>query len=175
MKTHLTSIGLSLVVGLVALTSSSLAQHLADKGTESIGVYDSRAVAIACAGSIFQQNKMRDLTSQLKKAKESGDAKEVSRLEAEGKAWQAQLHRQGFGTAPVDDILTNIASELPKIQQTVGVTSLVSKWNKAEFDKHLNAERIDVTLQLIDAFHPSGKQRQYALDIQKKSPVKVKE
>jgi hypothetical protein len=29
----------------------------------------------------------------------------MARLQAEGRAWQAQLHQQAFGTAPVDDIL----------------------------------------------------------------------
>ena len=96
------------------LALSGFAQENAGKPQERIGVYDSRAVAVAYAGSTFQQAKMKELKTQFKKAKEAGDAKEVSRLEAEGEAWQMNLNKQGFTTAPVDDLLVHIAGELQK-------------------------------------------------------------
>lgn len=159
-------------VTLATLTSTARAQS---NVTERIGIYDSRAVAVAYAGSRFQQAKMNDLVSQQTKAKAAGDRKAVVRLEAEGRAWQAQLHRQGFGTAPVDDLLAHISNELPKIQADAGVTHLISKWNAPELKKHASAEQIDVTMKLVDAFHPSERQRQHAIEIQKKKPAKLKE
>lgn len=162
----------ALGVTLAALTSTARAQSHA---AERIGIYDSRAVAVAYAGSTSQQAKMNDLVRQQKKAKAAGDKKEVTRLEAEGRAWQAALHRQGFGTAPVDDLLTNISNALPTIQAEAKVTQLISKWNEPELKKHAGAEKIDVTMKLVDAFHPSERQRRHAIEIQTKKPAKLKE
>ena len=159
-------------VALDTLTSSTRAQS---NVTERVGIYDSRAVAVAYAGSSFQKAKMNDLVSEQKKAKAAGDKKAIARIEAEGRAWQAQLHKQGFSTAPVDDLLAHVSSELPKIQADAGVTQLISKWNEPELKKHASAERVDVTLKLVDAFQPSERQRNYAIEIQKKKPAKLRE
>jgi len=159
-------------VALATLTFTARAQS---NLTERIGIYDSRAVAVAYAGSSFQQAKMSDLVTQQKKTKADGDKKQIARIEAEGRAWQAQLHQQGFSTAPVDDLLTNISNELPQIQADAGVTQLISKWNEPELQKHASAEKVDVTMKLVDAFHPNERQRQHAIEIQKKKPSKLKE
>lgn len=159
-------------VAVATLTPTVRAQS---NVTERIGIYDSRAVAVAYAGSSFQQAKMSNLARQQQEAKAAGDKKEIARLEAEGRAWQAQLHRQGFSTAPVDDLLAHISIDLPMIQTDAGVTHLISKWNKPELKKHASAEKIDVTMKLVDAFHPSERQRHHAIEIQKKKPAKLKE
>jgi hypothetical protein len=118
---------------------------------------------------------MNDLTAQMKRAHEAGDTNKISQLETAGREWQSNLKRQGFGTDPVDDILAEIASNLPKIQQAAGVTSLVSKWNKAELDRHPKAARIDVTAELVDAFQPNDTQRKRAIEIQQIKPQKIKD
>lgn len=159
-------------VALATLASTAPAQS---NVTERVGIYDSRAVAVAYAGSSFQQAKMNDLVRQQKEAKAAGDRKEIARLEAEGRAWQAQLHKQGFGTTPVDDLLAHVSKELPKIRTEAGVTQLISKWNEPELKKHASAEKIDVTMKLVDAFHPNERQHNYAIEIQKKKPAKLKE
>jgi hypothetical protein len=159
----------------VASAQSSSAQDGTPPAQERIGVYDSRAGAVAYVGSTFQVKKMKELTAQLKKAREVGDTNEISRLETAGREWQSNLKRQGFGTAPVDDLLAEIARDVPKIEQVAGVTSLVSKWNKAELDRRANAVRIDVTMRLVDAFQPNETQRKRAIEIQKIKPQKIKE
>jgi len=151
------------------------AQDKAPFAQERIGVYDSRAVAVAYAGSTWQVKKMKELTAQLKKAREAGDTNQVSRLEAEGQAWQSDLKRQGFGTAPVEDLLAEIADDLPTILEAAGVTSIISKWNKTELDKHPHAVQVDVTMRLVDAFQPNETQRRRAIEIQKMKPQKIKE
>ncbi|KAF0176806.1 MAG: hypothetical protein FD161_2750 [Limisphaerales bacterium] len=156
-------------------TRTGFSQNPPPRPKERIGVYDSRAIAVAYAGSAFQQQKMKDLTARHQQAKAAGDTKETARLEAEGQAWQAALHRQGFGTAPVDDLLAHIASELPRLRETAGVTTLLSKWNQPELAKHPQAERVDVTMQLVDAFRPTETQRKRALEIQQHRPVSVKD
>jgi hypothetical protein len=172
MKPSIPSVSAIIAIAFTTLTSAARAQSNA---AERIGIYDSRAVAVAYAGSSFQQAKMNDLVRQQKEAKAAGDRKEIARLEAEGRAWQAQLHKQGFGTAPVDDLLTNISKALPTIQADAGGTQLISKWNEPELKKHADAEKLDVTMKLVDAFHPSERQRNYAIEIQKKKPAKLKD
>ncbi|MEQ1595728.1 MAG: hypothetical protein ABL985_11580 [Casimicrobium sp.] len=160
-------------VALFAIASTGLAQQSSGTSIERatrIGVYDSRAVAIAYAGSAFQQQKMTALKAAHQRAKDAGDSAEVSRLSADAKAEQAALHKQGFGIAPVDDLLAHIAAKLPKIQTEAGVARLISKWNSAELEKHTQAERIDVTMELVDAFEPNDKQRKYAIEIQTREP-----
>ncbi|MEO8353192.1 MAG: hypothetical protein ABI680_15790 [Chthoniobacteraceae bacterium] len=141
---------------------------------ERIGVYDSRAVAIAYAGSKFQEQRMKELKARYQKAREAGNAGEVSRLEAEGQAWQTTLHQQGFGTASVEDLLEHVCQELSKIQKIAGVTCLVSRWNTSELEKHPQAGQVDVTMLLVDAFQPSEKQRKAALEIQNQRPQNLK-
>jgi hypothetical protein len=137
---------------------------------QRIGVYDSRAVAVAYGGSAFKDQRLQALKAQHQQAQQAGDTAAMARLQAEGRAWQAQLHQQAFGTAPVDDILLHIAAELPAIQQAAGVTRLVSKWDRAELDKAAPAEQVDLTMALVDALHPTAKQRKYAQDIQAQPP-----
>jgi len=175
MKTHVLSISIFTLLTFTVLPHLSFAQQTKDQTKNKIGIYDSRAVAVSYVGSTFHETKMKELMNQFKKAQQAGDKKEVSRLEAEGQALQKELHQQGFGTAPVDDILSHIAADLSKIQQSAGVTSLISKWNTAELGKHPKAEQVDVTMLLVDAFHPNEKQRKHAIEIQRKAPVRVKE
>lgn len=140
---------------------------------QRIGVYDSRAVAVAYGGSAFKDQRLQALKARHQQAQQAGDTAAMARLQAEGRAWQAQLHQQAFGTAPVDDILLHIAAELPAIQQAAGVTRLVSRWNRAELDKLAHAEQVDLTMALVDALHPTAKQRKYAQDIQAQPPQGV--
>jgi len=178
MNTLTTTLGklsaLALTVAVTGFATAGYAQDKRETTQERIGVYDSRAIAVAYAGSSWQRDKMKDLQAQRAKAKEGGDTKEVARLEAEGQAWQQKLHQQGFGTAPVDDLLACIEGELPKIKESAGVSGLTSKWNDAELTKHRKATQVDVTTRLVDAFHPDAVQRKRALEIQKTKPQKIK-
>jgi hypothetical protein len=136
-----------------------------------IGVYDSRALAIAWAGTPSFNEWMAPLLAAAAKAKEAGDAKRLKELEAEGEARQQRLHLQGFSTAPVDEILEPLKDSLPGIQQQAGVSALVSKWDKKSLARYPAAVQIDVTMALVDALQPGARQRQYAIDAQKHTPM----
>jgi len=142
---------------------------------ERIGVYDSRAIAVAFVGSpaynASRGKKLAEMKAAHDKAKAEGGHKRVAELEAWGKAQQALLHRQAFSTAPVDGILVQIKDRLPAIKKEAGVSVLVSKWDKDTLATHLSAERIDVTTALIDAFDPTERQRKSAIEIQKRKPI----
>ena len=147
---------------------------LAPAGTaaERVGVYDSRSVAIAYAGSPFMARVMTDLKDRHRRAKESGDGAAAARLEAEGKALQRKLHSQGFGTAPVDDLLAYIADRLPALMAEVGVGAIVSVWDEAGLARHTGAGRVDVTDALVEAFAPDERARRSAREIRNKPPAR---
>ena len=50
---------------------------------------------------------------------------------------------------------------------------LVSKWDKDTLAKHPFAERVDVTMQMIDAISPNERQRKSAIEIQKHKPISL--
>ena len=138
---------------------------------ERIGVYDSRAIAVAFAGSEAFNGWMSELQAEHQRAKVAGDQKRVAELEAEGAERQKLMHEQGFSTAPVDNILEHIKGRLRAIKEKAGVGVLVSKWDKGTLAKHSSAECVDVTMELIDAFNPTEKQRKSAIEIQKHKPI----
>jgi uncharacterized secreted protein with C-terminal beta-propeller domain len=152
----------------------SCAENLAgtpQKAKARIGVYDSRAVAVAFAGTEPFNKAMSSLQAEYENAKVAGNQKRVEELEAETVARQQLLHLQAFSTAPVDDILEQIKDSLPEIEQKAGVITLVSKWDKEALAKYPSAELVDVTMMLVDALHPNERQRQIAIDIQKHPPI----
>lgn len=138
---------------------------------DRIGVYDSRAIAVAFAGSEAFNKWMSGLKAEHQKAKATGNQKRVAELEAEGAERQKLMHKQGFSTAPVENILEQIKDRLPAIKQKAGVGLLVSKWDKDALAKHPSAESVDVTMELIDAFNPNERQRKSAIEIQKHKPI----
>lgn len=139
-----------------------------------IGIYDSRAVAVAFAGSEAHKKSLAPLVEEHKKASAAGDSKRVKELEAEGKARQKRAHQQAFSTAPVDDILEHIKDQFPEIRKKTGLppeAELVSKWDEGALKRHKAAEQIDITAALVDAFKPNEKQRKAAQEIQQQKPI----
>ena len=145
------------------------------KGAERIGVYDSRSVAVAYAGTAAFNTWLSSLKEQYAKAKASGDTALAAKLEAQGKGQQTLMHKQGFSTAPVDNILDTIKDQLPGIREKAGVTVLVSKWDKDTLAKHPGAAQVDVTVALVDALKPNDRQRKSAIEIQKDTPIPLEQ
>ena len=142
---------------------------------ERIGVYDSRAVAVAYCGSALHNKSMSALMAEFDKAKKAEDQTRMSELKAEGAAGQKRMHMQGFSTAPVDDILDQIKDSLPGIKEKAGVTAIVSKWDKPCLSKYKDAEVVDITMALVDAFNPNDRQRKSAIEIQKHAPIPLEQ
>lgn len=142
---------------------------------ERVGVYDSRAVAVAYCGSTLHNKSMSTLMAEFEKAKAAGDRKRIAELKAEGAAGQKLMHMQGFSTASVDDILDRIKERLPAIKEQAGVTALVSKWDKPGLAKYKDAEVVDVTMALVDAFSPNDRQRKSAIEIQNHDPIPLEQ
>ena len=101
---------------LVLATNSCVCCNLKSDGPKvRVGIYDSRAVAVAFAHSDWNEKRLEPKMAEMEKAKAIGDTKKIQELDKWGHAQQAKLHRQGFGAASVDAILEHIKDNLPQV------------------------------------------------------------
>lgn len=175
MKTQLGLFAVAAACLLWSLSCTAAEPESSGGASPKIGVYDSRSVVIAFMGSEVQRKEMEAIRSDYEKAKSEGNAAEMKHIEAEMRAAQTLRHKQGFSTAPVDDVLRHIEPALARIKAEAGVTALVSKWDEAELAKYKGAARVDVTMKLAEEFHPGERQRKSAVEIQKHKPVSLSE
>lgn len=111
-----------------------------------LGVYDSRGVAIAWAGSDF--NTIGEKMKQYEAAKAAGNDAEVKRLEEWGQMQQRLLHFQGFGHYPVEDYLVAINDRLPQLMKERDLIAIV--WAPNATTEAV--ETVDVTVDLMKLF-----------------------
>ena len=76
---------------------------------------------------------------------------------------QDRLHQQGFGRAPVDDLLAPIRDRIPAICQAEGVERIVPVWSWAAVGK----KQVDVTDRLVAEYKPSEKTLQTIAELRK--------
>lgn len=124
-----------------------------------IGIYDSRAIAVAYARSEYFNSILEDLKTEFEKAKEMDDEELVQLLDAKGQAMQDVLHKQGFSTMSVDNILELI--NIQEIADMAEVDLIICKWDIV-FEKP-DLEYIDVTHYFVQFFSPDS-ETQYILD-----------
>jgi hypothetical protein len=163
------------IVGLTTWTMAMDVQ-LAPKSEKSelrVGTFDSRAVAIAYARSETFNRNIKELKAEHGKAKAAGDEKRVKELEAKGKSQQELLHKQGFSTWPVDNILDQIKGEIPEIAKQADVDVIVSKWDIVY--QRSGVEFIDVTDLMVKQFNPDEETLKVLNELQKHAPVPLEE
>ena len=136
-----------------------------------IGVYDSRAVAIAYCGTPRQNAQIKQMMAEHKQAQAAGDTKRAKELKAQGRAGQKRMHRQGFGTEPVDDILETIKDKMPEIAKQAEVAAIVSKWDDKALAQYKSAQQVDVTDLIVAQFNPGKKQLKWIEDIKTRKPI----
>jgi hypothetical protein len=90
-----------LVLSALSLALAALALRPGTDAPQRIGVFDSRAIAIACANSPSFNKIPAMLAQRMKAAKENGDKKEIAAIEREGMLHQVMMHEQGFGKGSV--------------------------------------------------------------------------
>lgn len=138
-----------------------------------VGVFDSRAVAVAFAASLYNKKELNGKIAERDTAKAAGDTKKADELERWGKERQAMMHRQGYGTASVRNLLEYIKSDLPKIAKEAGVDVIVSKWDIVF--KGEAVEFMDVTDSIAKPFNPDAKTLKQIEDIKKVKPLTEEE
>lgn len=138
---------------------------------ERIGIYDSRAIALAYTGTEWFKTSVERAHADEAKAKAEKDEKLMAEVTKQG----VRFHQQGFSTAPVDDLLAHIKDKLPSVTQAAGVCELVSKWDKEALAKHQNAEQVDVTEALVNAMTTDPALRKTALEMMKSKPISMED
>ncbi len=138
-----------------------------------VGVYDSRAIAIAYSHSEFMAKALSDLKKERDDAKAANDAAGVAAAEKKGAALQSRFHQQGFSTASVSNLLKPIAAELPKIAEAAQVELLVSKWDLSW--QKAGVTFVDVTKEMCEPFHPDATVQKMIQDIPNHEPLPLYE
>jgi hypothetical protein len=160
------SIIITLIVAMLPASGTILAEE-----PERIGVYDSRAIAIAWAGTEIFKSELSDLRRRHAEAEESGDTELASKLESQGRKSQEQLHRQGFSTAPVDGILARFQEPIAAAMEEAGVDLIVSKWDEETLARYASAEQVDITMELVLAMEPDERQLGFVRRMGDKPPI----
>jgi Skp family chaperone for outer membrane proteins len=175
MKTTFVSQRRFIVSSAVALCVMAGAAAFAQskENTPQIGVYDSRAVAVAYGNSPEFRKSLDAARADYKKAKEAKDDKRVKEIGAQMKARQRRLHEQGFSTGSVADIMATINDSLPGVAKKAGVDVIVSKWEVNYQSPGIKV--VDVTDDLVALFHPSAKGLEWAKDIKAKPPIPIEQ
>jgi Skp family chaperone for outer membrane proteins len=139
--------------------------------TIKIGIYDSRAVAVAYSNSDSFQKDIGNLTDQYKKAKEENNTKMIEIIEKEGQFRQQLLHEQTFSVGTITNIIDKIKDKLEEIAKKTGVNLIISKWEISYKDPSF--EYIDVTSQIVDLFTPSKQTLIWIKDLQQQTPIPI--
>jgi Skp family chaperone for outer membrane proteins len=143
------------------------------ENTLRIGVYDSRAVAVAYGNSAEFRKSLDAVTADHKKAKDAKDDKRVKEIETQMKAKQRRAHEQGFSTGSVADIVAKIKDSLPGVAKKAGVDVIVSKWEVNYQSPGIKV--VDVTDDLVSLFHVSAKGLEWAKGIKAQPPVPIEQ
>jgi Skp family chaperone for outer membrane proteins len=143
------------------------------ENTLRIGVYDSRAVAVAYGNSAEFRKSLDAVTADHKKAKDAKDDKRVKEIETQMKAKQRRAHEQGFSTGSVADIMAKIKDSLPGVAKKAGVDVIVSKWEVNYQSPGIKV--VDVTDDLVSLFHVSAKGLEWAKGIKAQPPVPIEQ
>lgn len=161
-----------LCAALCGISGSSLCGQ--DSGSNPtaavrIGVYDSRAIAVAWAAS--KHNPVAATMKEFKAAQEARDTKKIAELEAWGKNHQRLLHFQGFGHVPVGDLLAPVR---PQIKQLISDKQLVAITMECD-ETAANVELVDVTEDLVKLYEPSEQTLKWVKQLRDKEPLSLLE
>lgn len=160
---------LALGVVTVVMVSDGQAQEPPPSNSVRIGTFDSRAIATAYYRSAKFQESARDLWTELREAKASGDDWRVKELEAYGSAMQHRMHQQGFGTGSVMDIMEQLGDELPEVAREARVSVIVSQWEITY--ESAEADIIDLTPQIVALFAPTEQTLRFVESYKTVAPV----
>jgi len=170
-KTALLVIVLLAVAVVVAATS--FAEEDAPKPVPKkelvVGVFDSRAIAVAYMPSSFNAKYLEGLEARLEGAKAKNDANKMEEIRAEAARRQHEFHLMAFGTDSVKELLEPVKGRLAAVAKAAGVDVIVSKWEIA-FRKP-DTKVVDVTRALVGLFDPGEKTLGLVRDLKDKAPI----
>jgi hypothetical protein len=172
---------LAAAIGFLGMSATGAEPAVKDAGQTAkplrVGTFDSRAVALAYYRKFLRSPEfvagMKKLKEEHDKAEAAGDHEKAKKLEAEGRAGQESIHRQFFGTAPIDEVLAKIKDQIPEIAKQAGVDLIVSKWNVTYLSP--GAELVDVSEPMARLFQPDEETWKILRDIPNHQPLSAEE
>ncbi|MFC1758657.1 hypothetical protein ACFL2H_07800 [Planctomycetota bacterium] len=157
------------VLQLAPAVDAQSAKEKTKGSTVRVGTFDSRALAMAYYRSEAFKDHMKEMHARHEKAKTDGDEQLAKKLAAEGPALQELIHKQGFGTWKVDNLLEKIKTKIPEIADQADVDVIVSKWNIVY--RNPTTKFIDVTDLMVKPFEPDQATLTVIKEIQEQDPV----
>lgn len=136
-----------------------------------VGVYDSRAVAVAYANSTEFKEAMKTIEADHKNAKETKNQKRVKEIENQMISRQRRAHEQGFSTGSVAPIMETVKDRLPEVAKQSGVQLIVSKWELNHQSPEI--EVVDITDKIVALFQVSERGLKWSKEIQQKPPLPI--
>ena len=172
-----TMIRLLLTLNCCWLAGGAMAQAADTPSTNAgpvrIGVYDSRAVAYAWFSSEEHQAWIKRQMQAARAAKAEGQTNHWQQLGTALRQHQEEMHREVFSTAPATNALVVLQQQLPEIKKQAGAVALVSQWDDETLRQYPNAEKVDVTDQLVREFKPAETQLKVIADLRRQKPLSL--
>ncbi len=166
---HLPRLLPALVTGSIMLVATlSFTSHASAQ--MRIGVFDSRAIAIAASRSSEFHDTMDRLKKEVEAATERNDTEEIARLQREGMLRQAMLHEQGFGRGSVAWMIEPIADQLQTIAEEDDLMVIVSRF-EIPFKRDA-VELIDITDKVVKLFKPGEEVWNIIKELRGSEPVR---
>lgn len=153
------------------ITLSILAAPLAAQPPIRVGVYDSRAIAVAYTHSGHFQNLIHEKKKELEAAKAAGDTARAKALDDWGQAQQRQLHRQGFSRVPVGELLIPVRDRLPEAAARAGVQVIAAECDYSG----PGVVVVDITDELVRLYDPSPRVLSIVKDMRAIPPLSLNE
>lgn len=172
-----------MIFAVIAVALAGLAAHTTVEARQSqkktsgsnvrVGTFDSRAVAMAYFATDAFNRQLNDLRAEHEKAKAAEDEKRVKESFAELRALGELMHKQGFSTWRVDNILETIKEKIPEIARQGNVDVIICKWDIVYHGSGI--ELVDVTDLMVQPFNPDKETLKTIKDVQKHDPVPLDE
>jgi hypothetical protein len=162
-----------IVLSIVVLGLAGCATATAQAQTNKlrVGVYDSRAVAVAWGNSAEFKAVMKPIEAEFKQAKEAKDEKRAKEIDDQMKLRQRRAHEQAFSTGSVAPIMGTVQAHLPGVAKQAGVQIIVSKWELNH--QSVEIEVVDVTDKIVALFHVSERGLKWCQEIPKTKPLSI--
>ncbi len=175
--------GFRMTSAVITVLLAGLAAHTAVEARQSqkttagskvrVGTFDSRAVAMAYFATKAFNGQLNGLRAEHEKAKAAEDETRVKESFAELRALGELMHKQGFSTWPVDNILETIKGQIPKIAKQAHVDVIICKWDVVY--RRPGIEFVDVTDLMVQPFNPDEETLKTIKDVQKHDPVPLEQ
>lgn len=153
-------------------TTACIAGSLSDPSMR-IGIYDSRAVAIAFGNSKEGMAFVADLHAKMMRAMEAKDDTLIQQVKKTAEAYQVLNHLRGFSIGSVADILDKHRADVDAIAKEAGVFIIVSKYELIHADPDVDV--VDVTMHLVNIWEPSDRVLGWISELPQHEPLPLLE